>query len=194
MPRRSLNSWLLATTLLALMAAPVPAQIVNLVPTSTAVKNFKPVTDAMLLKPDPAIGFCGGAPTMHGATARSIRSTRAMSRICRSHGPGRSRRRHRDDPHRARWRALHLQLCRQGAGAQCGDRRPDLAICPRAAGQACDRGWPNARQAKHGDLSGQAVRGTSDAHIVALDAVTGKVVWDHATGDWTQGWRYTGAR
>src|SRR5258708_3883283 len=54
MPRRSLNSWLLATTLLALMAAPVPAQIVNLTPTSTAVKNFKPVTDAMLLKPDPA--------------------------------------------------------------------------------------------------------------------------------------------
>ena len=33
---------------------------------------------------------------------------------------------------------------------------------------------------------------TSDAHIVALDAKTGKVVWDHATADWTKGWRYTG--
>jgi alcohol dehydrogenase (cytochrome c) len=33
---------------------------------------------------------------------------------------------------------------------------------------------------------------TSDAHIIALDAKTGKVVWDHTTADWTKGWRYTG--
>jgi alcohol dehydrogenase (cytochrome c) len=32
----------------------------------------------------------------------------------------------------------------------------------------------------------------SDAHLVALDANTGKLVWDHATADWTKGWRYTG--
>ncbi len=32
---------------------------------------------------------------------------------------------------------------------------------------------------------------TSDAHVVALDAKTGKVVWDHTTADWTKGWRYT---
>jgi len=32
---------------------------------------------------------------------------------------------------------------------------------------------------------------TSDAHIVALDAASGKVVWDHTTADWTKGWRYT---
>jgi alcohol dehydrogenase (cytochrome c) len=33
---------------------------------------------------------------------------------------------------------------------------------------------------------------TSDAHIIALDAKTGKLAWDHATADWTKGWRYTG--
>lgn len=33
---------------------------------------------------------------------------------------------------------------------------------------------------------------TSDAHIIALDAKTGKLVWDHTTADWTKGWRYTG--
>jgi alcohol dehydrogenase (cytochrome c) len=33
---------------------------------------------------------------------------------------------------------------------------------------------------------------TSDAHVVALDAKSGKVAWDHATADWTKGWRYTG--
>jgi alcohol dehydrogenase (cytochrome c) len=33
---------------------------------------------------------------------------------------------------------------------------------------------------------------SSDAHLVALDAKTGKLVWDHATADWSKGWRYTG--
>ncbi len=33
---------------------------------------------------------------------------------------------------------------------------------------------------------------TSDAHIVALDAKSGKVAWDHQTSDWSKGWRYTG--
>src|SRR5205823_1734390 len=32
---------------------------------------------------------------------------------------------------------------------------------------------------------------TSDAHLVALEAKTGKVVWDHTTADWSKGWRYT---
>ena len=33
---------------------------------------------------------------------------------------------------------------------------------------------------------------TSDAHIVALDVKTGKVVWDQAVADFTQGYRLTG--
>ena len=32
---------------------------------------------------------------------------------------------------------------------------------------------------------------TADAHIVALDARTGKVVWDHAVADYKLGYRYT---
>src|ERR1700719_3502858 len=55
MSKRSLNRWLLATSLLAAMAAPVPAQqLPNAAPTNTSVKGFKPVTAEMLLKPDPA--------------------------------------------------------------------------------------------------------------------------------------------
>jgi alcohol dehydrogenase (cytochrome c) len=38
----------------------------------------------------------------------------------------------------------------------------------------------------------ELIAATSDAHIIALDAKTGKLVWDHATADWTKGWRYTG--
>ena len=33
---------------------------------------------------------------------------------------------------------------------------------------------------------------TSDTHIVALDAKTGKVVWDHTVADWSKGFRYSG--
>ncbi len=32
---------------------------------------------------------------------------------------------------------------------------------------------------------------TSDAHLVALDAKTGEIAWDHETADWRKGWRYT---
>jgi alcohol dehydrogenase (cytochrome c) len=32
---------------------------------------------------------------------------------------------------------------------------------------------------------------TSDAHLLALDTKTGKVVWDHTTSDWEKGYRYT---
>src|ERR1700674_5805485 len=31
---------------------------------------------------------------------------------------------------------------------------------------------------------------TSDANVIALDAKSGKVVWDHETADWSKGWRY----
>ena len=34
--------------------------------------------------------------------------------------------------------------------------------------------------------------GTSDLHVVALDAKTGAVVWDRAVGDTEVGWRLTG--
>jgi alcohol dehydrogenase (cytochrome c) len=38
---------------------------------------------------------------------------------------------------------------------------------------------------------GNLIVATSDAHLVALDAKNGKVVWDHTTADWTKGWRHT---
>jgi alcohol dehydrogenase (cytochrome c) len=38
---------------------------------------------------------------------------------------------------------------------------------------------------------GNLIAATSDAHLIALEAKTGKLVWDHATEDWTKGWRYT---
>src|SRR6266700_349164 len=38
---------------------------------------------------------------------------------------------------------------------------------------------------------GNLIVATTYAHLLALDAKTGKIVWDHTHGDWTKGWRHT---
>jgi alcohol dehydrogenase (cytochrome c) len=35
------------------------------------------------------------------------------------------------------------------------------------------------------------IAATADAHLIALDLKSGKLVWDDATADWTKGWRHT---
>jgi len=45
----------------------------------------------------------------------------------------------------------------------------------------------NRRDAPYGDLSGQGVRRLVDAHIMALDARTGRTVWDTVIADNTKG-------
>ena len=73
------------------------------------------------------------------------------------------------------------------------DRRPDLGIQARPAGEAGRPTGGNALAKRNMAIyDDKLIVATSDAHIVALDAKTGKVVWDHATADWTKGWRYTG--
>jgi alcohol dehydrogenase (cytochrome c) len=39
---------------------------------------------------------------------------------------------------------------------------------------------------------GLLIAATSDANLIALDAKSGKLVWEHATADWTKGQRYAG--
>jgi alcohol dehydrogenase (cytochrome c) len=46
---------------------------------------------------------------------------------------------------------------------------------------------PNLSSRNMAIYEGTLIAATSDAHLVALDAKTGKVVWDHATADWTKG-------
>jgi alcohol dehydrogenase (cytochrome c) len=58
--------------------------------------------------------------------------------------------------------------------------------------QALIANTPNLSTRNMAIYEGTLIAATSDAHLVALDAKTGKVVWDHATADWTKGWRYTG--
>jgi alcohol dehydrogenase (cytochrome c) len=50
----------------------------------------------------------------------------------------------------------------------------------------------NAAKRNMAMVDDKLIVATSDAHIVALDMKTGKVIWDHETEDYKKGWRYTG--
>src|SRR5712671_1577644 len=51
---------------------------------------------------------------------------------------------------------------------------------------------PNLSSRNIAIYEGNVIAATSDANLIALDAKTGKLVWERATADWTKGWRYTG--
>jgi alcohol dehydrogenase (cytochrome c) len=53
---------------------------------------------------------------------------------------------------------------------------------------------PNLSSRNMAIYEGTLIAATSDAHLVALDAKTGKVVWDHATADWIKGGATRAAR
>ncbi len=52
------------------------------------------------------------------------------------------------------------------------------------------KNWPAKRNMAI--IDDKLIVATTDAHIIALDTKTGKIVWDHQTDDWKKGWRYTG--
>ena len=79
------------------------------------------------------------------------------------------------------------ELRRQDPGAQRGDRRPDLGVQARPAGEADRRGRNQLAKRNMAIYGDKLIIATSDAHIVALDAKTGKVVWDHADRRLEQG-------
>ncbi len=141
-----------------------------------------------------AIGSTGGVPTTRGDTARSIRSTRGTSSDFSS-------------PGRGRWitqalRSLrHLSttgscICRTRTAssrrldAATGDLlweyRPERAKASGGAG-----GEGNGVQ-RNIAIYGDKIFGTTgDAHIIAVDARTGKLVWDTQVADHKLGYEYT---
>src|SRR5882762_4407319 len=194
MSRRSLNSGLLATTLLALMAAPVPAQqIVNLTPTSSTVKNFKPVTDAMLLKPDPADWLlwrrtydAWGYSPLDQINKGNVKNLQVAWTWSMTNGPTETTPIVHDGVLFIFNYADKVQALNAATGDLIWEYKRDL---PQKL--ITDGGNPLAKR-NMAIYDNNLYVATSDAHIVALDAKTGKVVFDHATADWSKGWRYTG--
>jgi len=54
-----------------------------------------------------------------------------------------------------------------------------------------DAGGNNLAKRNMAIYGDDIILATSDAYIVALNAKTGQVDWEHQTADWTKGWRYT---
>ena len=196
MPRRSLKSWLLAATLLTTMTTLGLGQaIVNLTPRNASVTNYKPVTDAMLLNPDPADWLMwrrtyngwGYSPLdqINKTNVKDLKVAWTWSLT-----PGATE----TTPivHDGILYVFNYADKVQALNAATGDliwqyTRALPAKLVTEGGQFLGK----RNMAIYQDKLFVA---TSDAHIVALDAMTGKVVWDHAnaSGDWTKGWRYTG--
>src|SRR5580704_10475402 len=190
MSRSPLNSRFLALGLLAAMTAPGLAQQPA---TNSIMKNFKPVTDEMLLKPDPADWLMwrrtydgwGYSPLdqINKSNVKNLQVAWTWSLT-----PGATE----TTPivHDGVLYVFNYADKVQALNAATGDliwqyTRALPAKLVTEGGQALGK----RNMAIYQDKLYVA---TSDAHIVALDATTGKLVWDHATGDWTKGWRYSG--
>ena len=129
-------------------------------------------------------------------------------------GDGRHRRAG-GDAARVRRRHVSAQPARRHSGARRRNRRPALGVPPEVAKtRACARAARRGRRTDRHPAAGAAARRgrrrsaagsrrniaifgdkifgtTNDAHIVALDARTGKLVWDTTVADSKLGYEYT---
>src|ERR1700693_6280422 len=193
MAERCLNSWLLATTLLAVMAAPaVPQQSPNARAVNSGLKVFKPVTAEMLLNPDPADWLMwrrtyngwGYSPLdqINKGNIKNLQVAWSWSLT-----PGATE----TTPivHDGVLYIFNYADKVQALNAATGDLIWQYArALPQKLVTEGGQALGKRNMAIYQDKLFVA---TSDAHIVALDAATGKVVWDHTNADWTKGWRYT---
>ena len=167
-------------------------------------KDFRPVTEASRCATRCPVTGLNWRRTDNGATARSIRSTSRTSSNAagmvvvdgrqRAQGSGTAR---------PRWRDVSAQSARRDPGARRGKRRPDLGIpsrhnagplrhqdgggeqrtslvslsVPQAAAPIWAAAFRNTRDLRRQDLR------NDERGIIALNARTGKVVWDVTTAD-----------
>src|SRR6266568_4822042 len=191
MSRRSLNSWLLATLMAAMAVSGSAQQLPNAAPVNAAVKNFKPVTDAMLLKPDPADWLIwrrtydgwGYSPLdqINKSNVKNLQVAWSWSMT-----PGATE----TTPivHDGVLYIYNYADKVQALNAATGDLIWQYSRSLPAK-LVSEGGNPLAKRSM-AIYQDKLFVATSDAHIVALDAATGKVVWDHTTADWSKGWRY----
>ncbi len=161
-------------------------------PAADPMKTFRPVTDEMLLHPDAADwlmwrrtydGF-GFSPLdqINKANVGTLRVAWAWSL---TNGATESTPIVHDGILYIWNYADKVQALNGATGDLIWEYRRDL---PQTI---IDQGLNNMAKRNMAIYQDKLLIATSDAHLVALEAKTGKVVWDHATADWKQGWRYT---
>ena len=147
------------------------------------VKNFVPVTDAMLRNPDPA-DWLMIRRDYHASNYSPLNQITARQREGSAPAVGLGDERRRREPARAdrpQRRHLPQQPGQRHAGDRRQDRRADL-------GEPLRHATPTApRCAASRIYDDKLFVATSDAHLMAFDARTGKTVWDTTIGDRSKG-------
>ena len=166
-------------------AAPAPPRGLTV---TGEVKDFRPVTDEMLRNPPPGDWLM--IRRNYQAWSYSPLSditTRQRQGPAAGVGVGDERRRRESaDADRPRRHHVSRQHEEHGAGARCGDGRSDLGASIWSGARIGLRSMRNI--AIYGD---KVFIATTDARLVALDARTGKLVWDTRIADRTKGFSNT---
>src|SRR5437588_1017977 len=161
-------------------------QLPNAAPVNAAVKNFKPVTDAMLLKPDPADWLLWrrtydgwGYSPLDQINKGNIKNLQVAWSWSMTPGATETTPIVHDGVLFIYNYADKVQALNAATGDMIWEYKRTL---PAKLIQDAGNGLAKRNMAIFEDKLYVA---TSDAHIVALDAKTGKVVWDHTTADWS---------
>jgi alcohol dehydrogenase (cytochrome c) len=176
-------------SLLTLAGAPGQAQPAK---TSDPTKTMRPVTDAMLLHPDANDwlmwrrtydGF--GFSPLNQITKANVKNLQVAWTWSLTNGATESTPIVHDGILYIWNYADKVQALNAATGDLIWEYRREL---PQTI---IDQAGNNMAKRNMAIYQDKLIVSTSDAHIVALDAKTGEVAWDHETADWRQGWRYT---
>jgi len=155
-------------------------------------KNMHPVTDAMLLHPDPGDWLMWrrtydgyGFSPLDQINKDNIRDLQVAWTWSLTNGATESTPIVHDGILYIWNYADKVQALNAATGDLIWEYRRDL---PQAI---IDQGGNNMAKRNMAIYQDKLMIATSDAHLVALDAKTGEVAWDHQTADWRKGWRYT---
>jgi alcohol dehydrogenase (cytochrome c) len=159
---------------------------------SDPMKSMRPVTDAMLLHPDPGDwlmwrrtydGF--GFSPLNQITKANVDDLRVAWTWSLTNGATESTPIEHDGVLYIWNYGDKVQALNAVTGDLIWEYRRDL---PQTI---IDQAGNNMAKRNMAIYQDKLLIATSDAHLVALDAKTGEVAWDHETADWRKGWRYT---
>ena len=184
--------WTATVVYLPLLLLPGAATQAQQALVADPTQKMRPVTDEMLLHPDPSDwlmwrrtydGF--GFSPLNEITRDNVKDLRVAWSWSLTNGATESTPIVHDGILYIWNYADKVQALNAATGDLIWEYRRDL---PQTI---IDQAGNNMAKRNMAIYQDKLVIATSDAHLVALDAKTGDVAWDHETADWRKGWRYT---
>jgi alcohol dehydrogenase (cytochrome c) len=184
--------WTATVMYLPLLLLPGAATQAQQTLVADPTQKMRPVTDEMLLHPDPSDwlmwrrtydGF--GFSPLNEITRDNVKDLRVAWSWSLTNGATESTPIVHDGILYIWNYADKVQALNAATGDLIWEYRRDL---PQTI---IDQAGNNMAKRNMAVYQDKLVIATSDAHLVALDAKTGDVAWDHETADWRKGWRYT---